>query len=441
MTAKPPRVALVGRINAGKSTLFNTLTGSTKAIVSPIPGTTRDLNYSRVTWQGVTFELVDSGGLDAGHLGEVEKFVQAKAYQAIDQADLIVMINDGLIEPTGEDKKIARFLKKSGKKIILAVNKIDNAQQRKNISPDIYKLGLGQPLIISAINGIGTGDLLDVIVKNIPQRQVRTPEQIIRLSIIGKTNVGKSSLLNAIIGEEKMIVAPLPHTTREPHDTHFSFQGTDFVIVDTAGLRKKRKLSDTLEKISVKNTAKAIVNSDVCLFVTDVSLPLSSQDQYIADLAMKHQNGILIVANKWDLVPNKDPQTLNKFIERYQRYFPSCSWAPIIFTSALKKQRTTKLLQLALKIHKNRQRRLDQAELNKFIDSMVKVKNIGRLEKKKPLGPYDLRQVGISPPSFVLIAPRREDIHYAFINVIEKAMRKKFDFTGTPINITLQRRK
>jgi GTP-binding protein len=351
------------------------------------------------------------------------------------------MINDGLAELTGEDRIIAKFLKRSGKKIILAINKIDNARQRKNISPDIYKLGLGPPVIISAINGIGTGDLLDIIVKNIPQRKVQTPERVIRISIIGKTNVGKSSLLNAMIGEEKMIVTSIPHTTREPHDTHFSFKGTDFVIVDTAGLRKKRKLSDTLEKISAINTAKAIAKSDVCLFVTDVSQPLSSQDQHIADLALRHQNGILIIANKWDLVANKDPQTFTKFIDYYQRYFPAFYWAPIVFTSAWEKQRTTKLLQLSIHIHQNRQRRLEQAQLNTFIDSMQRVKSVGRLEKKKPLGPYDLRQVGISPPSFVLIAPRREDIHHAFINVIEKAMRKKFDFTGTPINITLQRKK
>lgn len=441
MAPRLPRVALVGRVNAGKSTLFNTLIHTSRALISPQPGTTRDLNIAEMTWRGKTFEIVDSGGLDAWRLGEIEQYVQRKAYQAIQTADLVVLLIDGRYEPTVDDRRIAKTLKKSRQKIILALNKLDGPASRRDVSPDFYRLGLGAPCLISALNGSGTGDLLDEIVQRLPHRE-RSPVPIdVKLSIIGKTNVGKSSLFNALVGEERVIVTPLPHTTREPQDTLLKFRGKNILLVDTTGLRKKPKMTSHLEALAAKKTGEAIRRSDVSLLVTNVLVPLSNQDQDIARLALEHQNGIILVANKWDLIADKSPQTINTYIEYYQRYFPWLWWAPIVFASALEKQRISKIVELALAVHRARQRWLPQEALNTLIQKMRQVKKVGRPDKKKPRGAYRLQQIDVNPPRFLLLVPRREDVHPAFLNLLEKKLRAAFDLNGTPLSITLQRSK
>ena len=306
------------------------------------------------------------------------------------------------------------------------------------MTPDFYKLGLGQPFLISALNGTGTGDLLDEIVKKLPTKKSDKTRYDFRLSIIGKTNVGKSSILNALLGEERVIVTPLPHTTREPQDTLIKFKGKHLLLVDTAGLRKKRKITDPIEVIGAKKTLDTIKKSDISLFIADISQPLTSQDQNIAKLALENQNGIIIVVNKWDLIAKKDSRTMDKYIEYYQRYFPGLWWAPIIFISALAKQRINKLLPLALNIQKQRQRLIDNSELKQFTKEVIKLKKAKPSKGKKQAIIYRFEQTSTSPPSFTLLVNHSERIHPSYLNLLEKKLRAKFGFIGTPINITLK---
>jgi len=429
---------LVGRINAGKSTLFNTLTETGQAIVSHIPCTTRDLNYADITWRDKTFQLIDTGGIDAAQLGRVEKWVQEKAYETIKQATLILFIIDGKDEPTPADRSIVRTLKKKFKKpILLVVNKVDGPAIRKRVSPDFYKLGIDEPHLVSAISGIGTGDLLDVLVDKIPSGMPREEVFDLTLSIIGKTNVGKSSLLNAMLGEERVIVTPLPHTTREPNDTIFKFKNKQIKIVDTAGLRRKKSGADEIEKESVHKTIEVIKKSDVSLFISDYHDTLSSQDQAIARIAYKSNNGLIMVINKWDLAEEKTPEAIREIEKTYRRYFKKFHWAPIMFVSAKTRQRVLKLLDKALKIQQERKRIVPAQDLNVLL-AVVQQRKAKPRQDKKSGKLISLVQDGTDPPSFILSAIHPERIHPAFINVLEKKIREKFGFAGTPINITLQ---
>jgi len=436
MSKKLPQVILVGRINAGKSTLFNTLTETNKSIISAVPGTTRDLIESDISWRDKSFTLVDTGGLDAAHLGQIEKFVQQKAYQTIDQADLILLVFDGLNEITEEDKKIARKLLKTKKDIILVINKIDSQQQQNKVTDDIYKLGLKKIAFVSATSGRSTGDLLDEIVKLIPKKSKKDITYDLKLSIIGKTNVGKSSILNCLLGTDKVIVTPFPHTTREPQDTVMTYKGKKILIVDTAGLRKKRKLSDKIEKNSAGKTQATIKNSDISLLVIDAGQKLSSQDQNIVELARENKNGIIIVANKWDLVKDKDATTINEFIKYYQTYMPWLSWAPIIFTSATEKTRVHKLWELALEVQAAREKKIDADNLDKIVKKTY-LKKAKPSKGKKSTIPLGLRQTGTNPPKFELLTHRPDRINPAYLNLLQKKIREKYGFQGTPIIMTM----
>lgn len=439
MAIKLPQVVLVGRINTGKSTLFNTLTDTTNAIVSPTPGTTRDLNFARVAWRTTTFTLVDTGGLDAAKLGRIEQHVEDMARQAITDAKIIVLVMDGRHDLTAADRRIVQELRKNQKKIVLAISKIDGPRLRKTVSSDFYKLGLGDPLLVSGASGSGTGDLLDHIVTLLPTRipsEETTPD--LRLSIIGKTNVGKSSILNAILGEERVIVTPIPHTTRETNDINISFFGKKILLIDTAGLRKKRKLTDEIEKLSVEKTIGAIDRSSVSLLVTDVSQPLSVQDQVIAQHAIKSHNSIIIVANKWDLVADKDTDSMETFTKYYRRQFPGLDWAPIMFTSATTRQRLLKLIRLALDTQKNRHQLLNNQQLQSLLKRLpIKKAKPGKGTKSSTL--IRLVQTATDPPAFSLQVRHTERLHLSYVNLLQKKMREKYDFTGTPISISLDK--
>ncbi|XOU93994.1 MAG: ribosome biogenesis GTPase Der [Candidatus Kerfeldbacteria bacterium] len=433
-----PRVALVGRINAGKSTLFNTLTETTKAIVSPVPGTTRDLNLSDISWRDKSFTLIDTGGLDAAYLGEIEGYVQKKAYETIMDSDLILYVIDGKQEITAEDRKIARFLKKSKKKVILAINKVDGPRIKKNVSPDIFKLGFKVIAYCSAASGVGTGDLLDTLIKHVPLKKLVERQIDLRLSIIGKTNVGKSSILNSLLGDDRAIVTPVPHTTREPQDTEIKYKGKNILIVDTAGLRKKRKLSDDIEKKSVLRTYEAIKSSHISLFVVDADQPLSSQDQNIAELALESKNGVIIVVNKWDLIKDKDPATINKFTKYYDRFLPWMDWAPYIFTSVKEKKRIHKLLQLALDIQAEREKEIPEEELKNIVKRTYR-KKAKASRGKKSTEPITMQQSGINPPFFELLVYKPHLIHQAYLNLLKNKIREKYGFKGTPIVINMKK--
>lgn len=436
MSKTLPRVVLVGRINAGKSTLFNTLTETRKAIISAVPGTTRDLNEADISWRDKTFTLVDTGGLDAAHLGQIEVYVQRKAYQAIEQADLIVLVYDGKNEITKADREIANKLLKTNKQIIIAINKIDSQQLQNKVTDDIYKFGIKNISFISATSGRGTGDLLDEIVKLIPKKSKKEIVYDLKLSIIGKTNVGKSSILNCLLGVDKVIVTPIPHTTREPQDTIMTYKGKKILIVDTAGLRKKKKLSDKIEKYSAHKTLVTIKNSDISLFVIEAGQKLSSQDQTIVELARENFNGIIIVANKWDLVDDKDPSTINEFIKYYQTYLPWLSWAPVIFTSAKEKTRVHQLLELALQVQAAREKIIDDANLDKIMHATY-LKKAKPSKGKKSTVPLGLKQTGTCPPKFELLTHRPDRINPAYLNLLQKKIREKYGFKGTPIIMTM----
>ncbi|MFA6098121.1 MAG: ribosome biogenesis GTPase Der [Patescibacteria group bacterium] len=431
-----PRVVLVGRTNAGKSTLFNTFSASGKSLVSDIPGTTRDFSVAKIFWRQKQFFVIDTGGLDAGRLGEIEKYVQAKAYEAIAFADLILLIIDGRAETIAEDKKIIKHLKKLKKKIILVINKIDGDKIRRNISPDMYRLGVKNVEIISALNGIGTGDLLDKINSLLPTKNTITPPADIKISIIGKTNVGKSSLLNAILGEDRVIVTPLPHTTREPQNIEINFQGKNITLIDTAGLRKRSRISNRLEKFSAQKTLQTIKKSEISFFVVDVTQKISNQDQAIANFSQENHNGIILVANKWDLVPDKDPLTMQKYVEYYQHLFRNLWWAPIIFISALEKQRMAKLLRLAISIHQERNKIVPEKDLEILLNE-IKPKKSKPSKGKKPVTVKGLKQTGTNPPAFSLYVNRPDLMHQAYVNLLEKKLRIKFGFTGTPVLISI----
>lgn len=434
-----PQVALVGRMNVGKSTLFNKLSEKNKALVSRIPGTTRDLNFAKINWQGKTFELIDTGGLDIEQKTEIENNILRQAQKAIEKSDLILFLVDGQGELLPDDRKLAKFLKKLNKKTLLVINKIDNPSWRKKITPDFFKLGLGEPFVVSALTGSGTGDLLEEIAKRIKKPSskfiAQSSKPDLKLSIIGKTNVGKSSILNAILGEERVIVTPLPQTTREPQDTLIKYKDKNILLIDTAGLRKKSKISDELEKASIQKTLGEINNSDVSLLITDVSEPLSVQDSRIARLALENNNGLIIVVNKWDKIEDKTAKTMDKFIEYYQRYFPFLWWAPIIFTSAPEKQRVKKLLDLALEIQSERLKKIDDEILENLMKKIVK--------KQKPNKSFlcRLKQIDIDPPQFLLSVDYRKALSTAYLKFIERKLREKLGFNGTPIIIKLSQPK
>ncbi len=433
-----PKVVLVGRINAGKSTLFNTLTETGKAIVSSIPGTTRDINTAVIEWGGKPFTIIDTGGLDAGKLGDIEKHVQRKAYQAIQDADIAILVLDGRIEITSEDKKISLELKKRKiKHLILAINKIDSAQIKKKVPTDIYKLGIPDPVFLSAVTGSGTGDLLDIISKKLPSFKHKEKKDITRISIIGKTNVGKSSILNTLLGEERVIVTPFPHTTREPQDINIVYHGKNITLVDTAGLRKRRKISNVIEKGSVQKTLQTIKQSDVSLFVVDASEAISNQDQTIAELIIEQGKGIVFVVNKWDLIDEKDTDTMKEFTKYYQRYFAWLSWVPIVFTSAVTKQRVQKLLKIALDCQVERTREIPPEKLKLLMDDTGQ-KKAKPHKGKKSATLKSLTQTGIAPPKFSLAVRHPDRLNSAYLNVLEKKLRERFGFRGTPIKIIIK---
>ncbi len=435
MSAALPKVTLLGRTNAGKSTLFNTLASTSQAIVSSVPGTTRDLNRATVTWRGTTFELIDSGGLDASTLGEIETYVQKKSYQALAAADLVLLVMDGRNDLIRTDREIAKAVQKNRRPVILVVNKIDGTELRKNITPDFFKLGLSEPALVSALSGAGTGDLLDLVVQKIPHREQPIDRVNLRLSIIGKTNVGKSSLLNALTRSERSLVSPLPHTTREPQDMLLTFRGSKILLVDTAGIRKKKTLAGAVERLSVEKTLHAIERSDVALFIFDASEHPTSQDQYISHLALSHRKGIIIVINKWDLILEKSPTTPAEFEKRYRRYFAELSWAPIVFVSAITKQRVDSLLERALRVQAARNRAIPDEELRR-LTLEAPPKKAKPSKNKKSADDLRLSQTGTNPPTFSLATRHPDRIHVAYLNLLEKKLRTKYDFEGTPIIIS-----
>jgi GTP-binding protein len=433
-----PVVAIVGRPNVGKSTIFNRIAGERISIVEDTPGVTRDRIYAHSEWLGQRFSLIDTGGIDIGDEPFVTQ-IQEQAEIAIDEADviiLIVSIKEGI---TDADEKVARILYQTDKPVIVAVNKVDNPEMRAEIY-DFYSLGLGDPLPISGSHGIGLGDLLEKVCHYFPQKTVKSDSETINFSFIGRPNVGKSSLVNAILGENRVIVSNIEGTTRDAIDTPFETDnGEQFTVIDTAGIRKRGKVYENTEKYSVLRALRAIDRSDVVLVVLDAATGIREQDKKVAGYAHEAGRGIIIVVNKWDAV-KKDSYTMTEFEKMIRQEFQYLDYAPIIFVSATTKQRLNQLPKLIKRVSENQQRRIKSAVLNDVLMDAI-ARNPTPTENGKRLKVYYGTQVAIKPPTFVIFVNDPELVHFSYERYLRNQFRESFDFQGTPLHLIARKRK
>ncbi len=435
-----PIVALVGRVNVGKSTLFNKLIGRQKAVTAAVPGTTRDINYGLCDWRGKRFLVVDTGGF-AGESpkGEIEQKVYEHVKQIIKKADLTLFLVDGKHEVNPEDREFLRVIRRSTKApVMLIANKTDKSGEVRRIHEKGWlKLGLGEPRPISAVSGLGVGDLLDDIHERIDLKSERPSEEkdAINISIVGRTNVGKSSLLNKILGEERVIVSPIPHTTREPQDMAIEYEGQEIVLIDTVGMRKKSKIKSRIDREGLIRSIKSIEKSDVVILVLETLVTPSQQESRLVNIAEEAGAGILLLVNKWDLVEGKDAKTVLAYEAYFKNVFSFVRWAPMLFVSAESGKRTAKILDAVMEIQSHREHTIDQAELDVFLKKVLtKQKPIWLMGRKKPVI-YGFKQVGIEPPTFALLVNNRTSVNYTYLRFLENRLREIFNFSGAPINI------
>ncbi len=436
---KYPIVAIVGRANVGKSTLWNRLTETTRALVSTVPHTTRDRNYALTTWRGLCIETVDTGGLDADQGSEIGRGIIKQAEYAIREADLVLLLVDAEDGVLKNDIDLAKTVRAINKHIILVANKIDNPdRQSLAATKELFSLGFGQGLPISASTGRGVGDLLDAVYDEL-ERLGKHPAPIetnegLKLVIMGRPNVGKSSLMNAILGEERVIVSSIPHTTREPQDTTFEWKGERVTLIDTAGMRKRSHVEPGLEKAGVDRNEQALMKADVALLVFDSTEDVTTQDRHLAGLLENAGRGLILVANKWDLVEDKTTRTTDEYEKLIRQTFPFLSWAPIYFVSAKKRQRTDKLLDHAFTIREERRRQIAYNALQRFLKTVLaRKKPLARIGAKSPYV-YDVTQIGIEPPNFLMtIRGEKETVHASWLRYFENRLREKFGFDGTPV--------
>lgn len=433
-----PVVAVVGRPNVGKSTIFNRIAGDRISIVEDTPGVTRDRIYTRAEWLTHEFRLIDTGGIDMGDEPFMSQIVQ-QAEIAIDEADVIVFMVSAREGLTEADERVAKILYRSKKPVVLAVNKVDNIELRSEIY-EFYALGFGDPFPISGAHGTGLGDLLDQVVANFPEIEAQEEDDAVRFSFIGRPNVGKSSLVNAILGEERVIVSDISGTTRDAIDTRFtSADGDEFVMVDTAGIRKRGKVYESTEKYSVMRAMRAIDDSNVVLVVLNAEEGIREQDKHVAGYAHEAGRAVIIVVNKWDTL-EKDNHTMADFENQIRQEFQYLSYAPIVFVSAMTKQRLNKLPALIKQVNDNHQKRIQSATLNEVIMDALALNPTSTVNGKR-LRVYYATQVAIQPPTFVVFINDPELMHFSYERFLENQIRKSFDFTGTPIHLIKRARK
>lgn len=430
-------VAIVGRPNVGKSTIFNRLVGERISIVEDIPGVTRDRIYSQAEWLNTTFNLIDTGGIE---IGDEPLLVQMRqqAEVAIDEADVIVFIVNAKEGITAADEEVAKLLFKSNKPVVLAVNKVDNPEMRDEIY-EYYSLGFGEPFPISGAHGLGLGDLLDEVVKHFPQfEQEEADEDTIYFSLIGRPNVGKSSLVNALLNEERVIVSDIEGTTRDAIDTSLTRDGQDYVIIDTAGMRKRGKVYETTEKYSVLRALRAIERSDVVLVLIDAETGIREQDKKIAGYAHDAGRGIVIVVNKWDTIETNE-KAMKEYEDKIRAHFQFLDYAPIVFLSAKTKKRMHTLLPMVQIASENHSKRIPTNVLNDVIMDAIAM-NPTPTVKGKRLKVLYATQVAVKPPSFVIFVNEPELMHFSYQRFLENKIRDAFGFEGTPIKIFARRR-
>ncbi len=429
-------LAIVGRPNVGKSTVFNRLIGERKSIVEDTPGVTRDRIYGKVEWLTREFQLIDTGGIQI----ENQPFQQEIKMQveiAIDEADCILFLVNGRDGVTADDHFIARMLQRANKPIILGVNKIDDASLQYNLY-DFYSLGVGDPIAVSGIHGIGIGDILDKAVELLPGKDDNTYEGMTSFCLIGRPNVGKSSLVNAILNQDRVIVSNIEGTTRDAIDTPFRSDGKDYVIIDTAGIRKRGKIYENVEKYSIMRAMSAIERSDVVLVVLDGESGLREQDKHVAGYAHEAGKGVILVYNKWDAV-EKDAHTMAAIEKKLRTQFLYLSYAPIVFVSALKKQRISQLLPLIDQVHDNSALRIQTNVLNEVIMD-AQLMTPPQPHNGKRLKIYYASQVSVCPPTIVLFVNDPELLHFSYKRFLENRLREAFGFEGTTIRILARER-
>jgi len=450
-----PIVAIVGRPNVGKSTLFNRLAGERLAIVDDTPGTTRDRLFAKTEWNGRLFHIIDTGGIDPTSSSSKTPLsissadfiqeIRSQALVAIQEADVILFLVDALAGLTSSDQEVTEILRYHQRRIgsqsippiLLVVNKADNADLR-SIVYDFYSLGLGEPLAISAIHGTGTGDLLDEVVKVLPEQEEQDEDDSIKIAIVGKPNVGKSSLLNMITGEERSIVSPIAGTTRDAVDTLFTYEGKNITLIDTAGIRKRGKIDRGVEKYSVIRSMRAIERSDVALLMVDASDSMSAQDTHIAGFILDAWKSAVVLVNKWDTV-EKDSYTMNDFRKRIQYSLNFMDYVPVLFISAKTGQRVSSVLPEALMVQEERMAKIKTSQLNRVLlhaqNRHSPTSKTGRI-----LRIYYGTQVRSDPPTFMLFVNDTKLAHFTYMRYIENQLRKEYPFTGTPIRLVLKAR-
>jgi len=432
-----PVVAIVGRPNVGKSTIFNRIVGERVSIVEDIPGVTRDRIYSSAEWLTHDFNIIDTGGIDIGEEPFLEQ-IRQQAEIAMDEADVIIFLTNGREGVTSADEAVAKILYRTKKPVVLAVNKIDNPDMREMIY-DFYALGFGDPFPISGSHGLGIGDLLDEVANHFPKEEGdEYPEDVIKFSLIGRPNVGKSSLVNAFLGEERVIVSDVAGTTRDAIDTSYTYDEQEYVIIDTAGMRKKGKVYETTEKYSVLRALRAIERSDVVLVVLNGEEGIQEQDKKIAGYAHEAGKAIVIVYNKWDVV-EKNEKTMNKVTKEIREHFQFLDYAPIVFVSAKTKQRVHALLPVINRVSENHSMRIQSSILNEVIEDAVAM-NPAPSDKGRRLRIYYTTQVSVKPPTFVVFVNDPELMHFSYERFLENRIREAFDFEGTPIRIITRAR-
>lgn len=429
-------VAIVGRPNVGKSTLFNRLVGRRIAITEDTPGVTRDRIYAEGEWLDKYFTLIDTGGLEPENDDIIMSNIKKQAQIAIDTADVILFVVDGLAGMTQTDYEVGEILRKSGKEIIVVCNKIDTPKTPDQIY-EFYELGLGDPMVISAEQALGLGDLLDKIVEHFPEdKETEYDEDVVRVAFIGKPNAGKSSLINHVLGEERLIVTDIPGTTRDSIDSFFEFQGNKYVFVDTAGLRRKRSIYENVERYSVVRTLTAVDRADLCVLVVDATEGITEQDSKVVGYAHDSGKGIIVAINKWDLV-EKDDRTYLEFEKEVRESLGFINYAPIVYISAKTGQRVNKLLELLNVVNNNYNLRISTGVLNDIINQAV-LMNQPPSDKGKRARIYYGTQVGVRPPKFVIFVNNKELMHFSYMRYLENQIRDHFGFSGVPIQFELR---
>jgi GTPase len=434
-----PLVTLIGRTNVGKSTIFNRLTEKKQAIVSAIPGTTRDERFGICEWEGKMLTISDTAGLDVESDADIDKKAIAKAREAVKVADLILFVvdvRDGILP---QDREYALFLKKQKKPVILVINKVDSTRQL-NAANEFYQLGFDKVYSISAKTGSGTGDLLDEMYDLVADVKVKTVEidedkKQIKIAIIGKPNVGKSSLMNKIAGEERAIVSPVAHTTRDSQDFEIDYEDYKLTFIDTAGIIKKRKINNTLHEQSIEQSKDSIRRADLVLLMIDADEPVTQQDKNISGEILEANKSLIFVVNKWDLLEEKYEHSDKEFITFLHKHFPYLTWAPIVFTSAKTGFKVERLIKVVTEIYENQHSLVAQEDLNDLTQFIIKKQSPRQTKGVKPPYIHTITQVGTNPLTFDVLANQAENIHFSYRRYIQNQIRKKFNYMGCGIKL------